>query len=63
MGAIGRELVRLAQERVIALDRAVDQYREGDPLRHELGKKLAEARTDLALKIRLLRGEESGFGS
>ena len=59
MPRIGRELVRLAQERVITYERAIDTYREGDPMRVRLKKRLAEAREDLANKSELLHREEN----
>ncbi len=61
MGAIGRELVRLSEERVIALERALDsrEWRPGDPLRAKLEKDLRDARTELHFKNAMLRDDEA----
>ncbi len=60
MGRIGRELVRLAEERVIALERALDSrdWHPHDPERGRLERRLAEDRAALADKREMLGKEE-----
>lgn len=60
MGRISRELLRIAQERVIALERALDSrdWHPNDPMRAQLEKDLAEAREQVADKREMVRHSE-----
>lgn len=61
MGKIGRELVRIAQERVIMIERAIDarDWHPNDPMRAQLERDLAEARSSLAHKSKMANDEET----
>lgn len=52
-GPIERELIRIAQERVIELERAIDArvWHPNDPMKRDLEKRLAEARNSLSERL------------
>ena len=60
MGRIGRELLRIAEERVIMLERALDSrdWHPLDPERCRLEKRLSEARAQVADKREMVQWEE-----
>lgn len=61
MGAIGRELVRIARERVIMYERALDNCHPDDQReREELTRRLNEERAKLRAKSEMLNEEENG---
>ena len=62
MGKIGRELVRIAEERIIMLAREIDSrnWHPNDPLLRTLEKQLDEARSNLAYKQKMLHEDENG---
>ncbi len=62
MGKIGRELVRIAEERVIMFERGLDQCHPDDHReRARITKALNEARASLADKLAMLRRDEGVY--
>ena len=62
MGRISRELLRIAQERVIYCERELDRLDPSERdtwLRRDLEKRLREARESVAFKSEMVRKEDN----